>query len=275
MVFIVIVALGAWVAYLANRLSHQGRRLEAVRRDLEALRVESLRREPLEAALPAAVAPPPPASEPAPPNDATPELAFARQARFAAPATTWDQPEAPDDAAPAPEAPPLVASAPARPPINLAAWLSENGLAWLGGGALVLGGIFLVTYAAQRGVFTPLLRIWAAVAAGSAMLAASEWIRRLEDRDGRSQALPAAVAAGAGAATLYGAVWAADGLYHFIGHGPAAGLLALVSLGLLGMAWLHGGALALLALGGALIVPAITGPQDWSPVARPSGRSSP
>lgn len=146
---------------------------------------------------------------------------------------------------------------------NLAAWMSENGLAWLGGGALALGGIFLVTYAAQRGVFTPLLRIWAAVAAGAIMLGASEWIRRAERRAGRPRALTAAVAAGAGAATLYGAIWAAERLYHFIGLETAAPLLGAVSAGLLALAWLHGAPLALLAVGFAYLAPAVTGRAAW------------
>jgi uncharacterized membrane protein len=120
-----------------------------------------------------------------------------------------------------------------------------------------------VTYAAQRGVFTPLLRIWAAVVAGALMLAASEWIRRAERRAGRPRALTAAVAAGAVAATLYGAIWAAERLYHFIGLETAAPLLGAVSAGLLALAWLHGAPLALLAVVFAYLAPAITRQSAW------------
>lgn len=55
-------------------------------------------------------------------------------------------------------APPPQKGPPPREVIH--AWLEENGLAWAGGGALALGGLFLVTYAAQRGVFTLTCNNW-------------------------------------------------------------------------------------------------------------------
>lgn len=69
---------------------------------------------------------------------------------------------------------------PAPPPskpmewASVSTWLAENGLAWIGGGGLALGGLLLVVYAAQQGVFTPPLRIAAAVGLGGLMIAASE-----------------------------------------------------------------------------------------------------
>jgi uncharacterized membrane protein len=129
----------------------------------------------------------------------------------------------------------------------------------LGGGGLALGGLLLVVYAAQRGVFTPSLRIACAVVLGFLMVAASEWIRRQTQAPGGRHGLAAAAAAGAGAVTLYGAVWAAYALYHLIPLPLAAVLAASVSGGLLGLALLHGEALALLALLGAFLAPAMTG----------------
>jgi uncharacterized membrane protein len=137
--------------------------------------------------------------------------------------------------------------------------LAENGLAWLGGGGLALGGLLLVVYAAQRGVFTPPLRIACAVVLGFLMVAASEWIRRQTKAPGGRHGLAAAAAAGAGAVTLYGAVWAAYALYHLIPLPLAAVLAAAVSGGLLALSLLHGEALALLALVGAFLAPAMTG----------------
>ena len=146
-------------------------------------------------------------------------------------------------------------------------WLAENGLAWLGGGGLALGGLLLVVYAAQRGVFTPPFRIAAAAILGLAMVAASEWIRRQTQAPGGRHALAAATAAGAGAVTLYGAVWAAHVLYGLIPLPLAATLIVGVSGGLLALALLHGEALALLALLGAFLAPALTSGVHWPQAA--------
>lgn len=145
----------------------------------------------------------------------------------------------------------------------LSTWLAENGLAWLGGGGLALGGLLLVVYAAQQGVFGPPLRIAAAIVLGALMIGASEWILRQKRAPGGRHLLAAAVAAGAGAVTLYGAVCAAYGLYDMIPFPVAAVLTAAISLGLLGLSLRHGEPLALLALFGAVITPAVTGMQAW------------
>ncbi|MEJ0066216.1 MAG: DUF2339 domain-containing protein [Caulobacteraceae bacterium] len=76
---------------------------------------------------------------------------------------------------PRPSRPPP-ASTPSRATIER--WLAEKGLAWIGGSALVIGGAFLVGYAAQRGFFTPQMRIIAAAALGLALLGVGELIRR-------------------------------------------------------------------------------------------------
>ena len=139
--------------------------------------------------------------------------------------------------------------------------------AGLGGGALTLGGLFLVVYAAQRGFFTPLMRVLAAAFAGLVMVAASEWIRRQRNVPGGRHLLAAALAAGAGAATVYGAIWAAHGLYALVPLGVAAILIALVSLALLGLSLLHGEPLALLALAGGFAAPIVTGFEGWDAAA--------
>ncbi len=63
---------------------------------------------------------------------------------------------------------------------------------------------------------------------------------------------------------LYGAVWAAGHLYHFINGGLCSGLLAAIAWGLLGLAFLHGEALAVLALGGAFVAPLLAGVDSWT-----------
>jgi uncharacterized membrane protein len=146
----------------------------------------------------------------------------------------------------------------------LSTWLAENGLAWIGGGALALGGALLVGYAASQGLFTPALRIWAALAVGSAMLGAGEWARRRERVSPARPGLVGALATGAGAATLYAAVWAAHALYGFIGAAFAGAGLSAVSAALLGLAMLHGEALALLAVAAALASPVVCGLEAWT-----------
>ena len=154
--------------------------------------------------------------------------------------------------------PPRVVEGP-PPRERIRAWMEENGLAWAGGGALALGGLFLVTYAAQRGVFTPPFRIAAAVVVGLVLLAASTWLRRRSEHP-----LAPSLSAGAGAATLYGAAWASYWLYDFIGLGVAGGLLAAISAGLLTQAFRFGEPLAVLAVLGGFLAPAITGPDQWT-----------
>lgn len=206
------------------------------------------------------------------PVPAAASLADARPAaRAVAPEPTLGQgprfkPQPPRPAQPAtprPAAPPPAPSRVTRATVST--WLAENGLAWIGGGGLALGGLLLVVYAAQQGVFTPPLRIASAVVLGGLMIAASEWILRQKRAPGGRHLLAAAVAAGAGAVTLYGAVCAAYTLYGLIPFPAAALLTTAISLGLLGLALRHGEALALLAIFGAVITPWVTGVSAWSP----------
>lgn len=171
------------------------------------------------------------------------------------PALTRSEPEPPR----APQRPP-------GPPVGqrVRSWLEENGLAWAGGAVLALGGLFLATYAAQRGLLAPPFRIAAAMAVGLALVAASEWLRRRAETDVRGHRLAAALAAGAGAATLYGAAWAAHALYGLVGVAAAASILGLTCVGLLTLALRHGQPLALLALVGGFLAPALTDATEWS-----------
>lgn len=243
MTWILIVGLALWV-FLERRavkaLERQVRALETRLRALETRPEAPARKSRAATAVPKTEAPPAPV-----------------MAAEAAPAPLLAAPEPALAAAPMLPAPPR----PERPKINLAAWLSEHGLAWLGGGALALGGLFLVTYAAQRGVFTPALRIAAAITTGFVMLGAGEWLRRRMTESRRGPA--AALLSGAGAATLYGAVWAAHRLYGFIELPAAAPLLAVISAGLLALAFVHGAPLALVALFGAYLAPVVTDGPDW------------
>lgn len=249
MTWLVIAALAAWVTVLAGRIGRLRDQLQKLETKVSLLTgrvdetVEGAAAAPKPAraakAVPVAPARPEPAREPA---------RVAAQAEAATPP------------------PSVVRETPAGPQARerLRAWLEENGLAWAGGAALALGGLFLVTYAAQRGVFTPPFRIGGAVLAGVVLLAVSEWLRRRAGEDERGHPLAAAVSAGAGAATLYGAAWASYWLYGFIGLGVAGGLMGMISLGLLALAFRHGAPLAVMAMLGAYLAPAVTGPERWA-----------
>ena len=166
--------------------------------------------------------------------------------------------------APTPQpAPP--AQRPAAPAITRAAvetWLSEKGLAWIGGSALVIGGALLVGYAVRRGIFTPMLRLAAAAALGVLFGAAGEALRRGRLPGFGRNALVAALASGAAAAILYADAWAAYGIYGYIPVAACAALLIAIAAGLLALSLLHGEPLAVLALAGAFAAPLISG-GDW------------
>ena len=257
MEWLLILGLVVWAIVLHMRLGRLESRLAAQELILKAWR-ES------------AAAPPSPKPALTRPAAAAPAPTLLAEARelsdgaivgsgTPAPRATAPAPKA--TSAPAPKGPPKPASDGEES--SIASWLSENGLAWIGGGALTLGGLLLVAYAAQRGFFTPGMRLAAAGVLGFGMIGASEWIRRIGAGAGGPHRLAAAVTAGAGAATLYGAVLAAHGVYHYIDVQAATALLALISLGLLGLSFFHGEPLAILALGGGFAAPLIGLDPGW------------
>lgn len=240
MIWLFALALAAWTVRLSLDLSHQRAVTRALAGRLAALegeaRPEPRPQRPRERLQPE----PAPAPVPQAPGSSGPirEPAAGLAERAASPP-----------------------AAARRPPVDLVRLLSEKGLAWMGGGALVLGGLFLVGYAAQRGLFTPPVRLVSAVLGALAMLGVSEWLRR----PGPSRnSLAAAILAGAGASGLYATVWAAWGLYNFLPGGPAVVLMTAVSLLLLGLSLRHRQPLALLALLGAFTAPEIAGRGLWS-----------
>lgn len=259
MIWFVTLALGAWVFVLATRLGDLRAKVHNLEQRLAELKAK------FDAGVAAAPAAKPAKPKPAAKPDTVLVKPVAEELRDVLGVPAHGQPVAAEAAPAAPrlEAPTIYLRPP-RPPGPPArdvirAWLEENGLAWAGGAALALGGLFLVTYAAQRGFFTPPLRIAAAVITGLVLLGASEWLKRRIDNP-----LAAALAAGAGAATLYGASWASYWLYAFIGLAPAAVLLAIISFGLLALAFRHGEPLAMMAIFGGFLAPVVTGPQAWS-----------
>jgi uncharacterized membrane protein len=262
-VWIVVAALAVWVLVQQQRLSALSDRLTRLSLDLAALAARG---------TPAPTHTPEASPAKASPPEAPPVLAEvvapgpAVAERSEPPLSpTVPVPAPPPPVGPRPEAADLSETPPPPAPgPSIADWLSENGLAWIGGGALALGGLLLVAYAAQQGFFTPALRIAAAITLGLGALGVGEALRRGVWARSGPNLLVAALTTAAGAATLYAAVWAASLLYHFIPIATAGALLTAVSVGLLALALLHGEPLGILAILAAYLVPVVARGGGWT-----------
>jgi uncharacterized membrane protein len=158
-------------------------------------------------------------------------------------------------------------SKPKPPPRRLDLWLAEKGLAWVAGIALALGAIYLVSLAAQSVWFTAPMRLGAAATLGVLLLGVSEWTRRLGLSKPPGHPLVSSMLAGAAVVVFYATTWAAHGIYQFIDWPIAAALLLLCAAALIGLSFLHGQALGVLATGLALIAPSIASAQLWPSAA--------
>lgn len=138
---------------------------------------------------------------------------------------------------------------------------------WVGGIALALGGLFLVRYTIEAGIFGPGVRLTMASILGLAMAAGGEFIRRTGFKvpvKGAAGAYIPAILTAAGAFTLFGAIYAAHGVYGFIGPGMAFALLGIVGIATIAAALVHGQALAGIGLLGALATPMLVSSQSPS-----------
>jgi len=211
------------------------------------------------------LAPAPPAHEPIPPA--------------AEPTTPVPEPETPAKEAPAPpeREPPIAAPiapppqpAPIAPRMSLEERLGTQWAVWVGGLAVVLGGIFLVRYSIEQGLLGPGVRVTLGALLAVALIVAGEWTRRGERLSGIA-GLPTAhipsILTAAGTTVAYADVYAAYALYGFLGPGSAFVMLGLVALATLAAALLHGQTLAGLGLVGAYLTPLLVAsehPDYWS-----------
>lgn len=141
---------------------------------------------------------------------------------------------------------------------------------WAGGLALALGGVFLVRYSIESGLLGPGVRLTLAALFGLALVAVGELIRRKALPKAEAlyaNAMVPGILTAAGAVSLFGAIYAAHGIYEFIGPTLAFVLLALTAFGVLGLSLLHGQALAGLGLAGSMLTPLListTAPSLWT-----------
>lgn len=173
------------------------------------------------------------------------------------------EPEPEPESAPEPSVEePLAASAPPPRAPGFEERLGARWAVWVGGLALALGGVFLVRFSIQQGMLGPGARVLMGLAFGLALLGAGERLRRGSAGvaiPGLGPAHLPAVLTAAGAATLFGAVFAAYALYDFIGPLPAFLALGIIAVATMLAATLHGPLLASLGLLGAFGVPVLVG----------------
>lgn len=180
------------------------------------------------------------------------------------PETAEGEPETEPGLAPVVPTPP-VATAPAT---TLEERLGTRWAVWVGGLALALGGVLLVRYSIEQGVFGPGVRIALGALFALALVVAGEWFRRSENATPVG-AIPAAhipsILTAAGTISAFGTVYAAHALYQFIGPGAAFILLGAIGIATMFAAALHGPALAGLGLAGAFAVPLLVQSQQPNP----------
>ena len=155
---------------------------------------------------------------------------------------------------------------PPEPPLEER--LGTRWAVWVGGLALALGGLLLVRYSIEQGMFGPGVRVALGALFALALIAAGEWFRRTEPRL-PVEAIPAAhvpsILTAAGTASAFGTVYAAHALYGFIGPAAAFVLLGIIGIATMLAAALHGPALAGLGLAGSLIVPMLVSSRRRTP----------
>lgn len=184
----------------------------------------------------------------------------------AAPAKSAE-PSEPAQAASVAESP---ASARAARQTDVETALGTRWAVWVGGIALALGGLFLIRYTIEAGIFGPGVRLAMAGILGLALIAGAEFIRRTGFKvpvQGAAGAYIPSILTGAGAFILFGTVYAAHGIYGFIGPATAFALLGVIGVATIGASLVHGLALAGIGLIGAMVTPALIASQAPNPWA--------
>ncbi|MDX8456607.1 DUF2339 domain-containing protein [Mesorhizobium sp. VK9D] len=178
----------------------------------------------------------------------------------------------PEKAEPADTAAPAGTAVPAKAArqTDVEMALGTRWAVWVGGIALALGGLFLLHYTIEAGIFGPGVRLTMAGILGLALIAGAEFIRRTGFKvpvQGAAGAYIPAILTAAGAFILFGTVYAAHGVYGFIGPATAFALLGVIGVATIGASLVHGMALAGIGLVGAMVTPALVASQAPNPWA--------
>ena len=135
---------------------------------------------------------------------------------------------------------------------------------WLGSGALLLAGVFLIRYAVDEGLLGPATRCVLAVLLGIALLVGAEWLRRREALEEVLKDRAAPGLAAGGVAILFGAAYGAGVLYDLVP--PLIGFALMAAASLIGMAvsLRHGQLVGAVGIAGAFVSPALVQTEDPS-----------
>lgn len=190
----------------------------------------------------------------------------------AAAAQSVESPELVESAQPATVAETPAAAAPAKAArqTDVETALGTRWAVWVGGIALALGGLFLIRYTIEAGIFGPGVRLAMAGILGLALIAGAEFIRRTGFKvpvQGAAGAYIPSILTAAGAFILFGTVYAAHGIYGFIGPATAFALLGVIGVATICASLVHGLALAGIGLVGAMVTPALVAseaPNPWA-----------
>jgi uncharacterized membrane protein len=261
-------------------ISRQQNRIGLIERELGALR--SL---VLSGVVPPAAKPSDQAATEGRPADATPvavaaaeiavpvleEPAVAAQAPATEAVEVASGPSLAGEAAPTvaePAGPATTAKAARQSDVETA--LGTRWAVWVGGIALALGGLFLIRYTIEAGIFGPGVRLTMAAVLGIVLVAGGEFIRRTGFKvpvQGMAGAYIPAILTAAGAFILFGTVYAAYAIYGFVGPAFAFTLLGAIGVATIIAALVHGQALAGIGLVGSMATPALVSSQAPNPWA--------
>jgi uncharacterized membrane protein len=167
-------------------------------------------------------------------------------------------------------APPFRPAVAPGPRLDLEVALGTRWAVWVGGVALALGGLFLVRYSIEQGLFGPSARVAAGTLFSLVLLAAGEWMRRRETTSsipGIPSAHVPGVLTAAGTSTAFATVYSAYALYGMLPPSAAFVLLGAVAVLTMLASALHGPGLAALGLVAAFVSPLLvttTKPNLWA-----------
>lgn len=153
------------------------------------------------------------------------------------------------------------------PPVSLEQQIGTRWIVWLGGLMFALGGIFLVRYAVNEGYFGPVARIFMASLLSIGLLALGERLRRAPSLEAIANlpgvAIPPIVTA-VGITIAFATAYASYALYDMLGPEAVFVLLAIISVGSVLLAAVHGPILGALGLVGSYATPALVSSDEPS-----------
>ena len=136
-------------------------------------------------------------------------------------------------------------------------FIRANGLLWLGGLVLAIGGIFLARYSIEAGLLPPIVRVLMGTLFGIGLVASAEYLARHRKRFQLYSVYVSAALASGGVITCFAMALVAYDYYEFINAQAGFGLLAVISLAATSLSLRFGPLLAWIGVIGAYAVPVL------------------